>query len=197
MPKFGNAFIGLTALALLASCSSATQNDRLDFSTITYGVHDALELSLVARGARDSNAGTPFGQLPMSDTAKYVGTFELEEFVSGQSDNDIAGQLDVAVSLSEDTFEGTVTEIAGRDGGQFAGELAIAGGSVTRSIGATPTINANVDGEIENQFGVVVIVDADIAGRFTGNSGQFIDGLVTGTMTRDGTVIAIGDGDFS
>lgn len=185
--------LGCTGLIALQACGGSSGSDGLDFSTTPYLVHDQFELDLVAQGAR--SASTPTADIVAPGSVAYIGVLELEEQTTGQSDNDVQGRLEMNVTYATNSFTGDVTEIAGRDGGQFAGALTLGNGTIAQGT-STPVLSADVNGEIENQFGVVVVVDADLEGRFTGSQGQYVDGLVNGTMTRDGTVIAIGDGDF-
>lgn len=185
------------AAATLAACGGGTTSvPMLDFSTITYVTHDQTELDFIAAGARSIGNTAP-ADLPMTGSAvAYAGYIELETAASGRSDTDVAGQLDLTVSLADDTFGGAVTQIAGRDGSQYAGSLAVTGGAITRGNAGPQTVSAAIAGDAVDAQGDTLAVDAALTGQFNGPAGQYIDGLITGTVTTNGTVTPIGDGDF-
>lgn len=133
--------------------------------------------------------------LPRSGGANYNGYLGVTT-----SDRVSAlGEMDMNVSFGPtDRISGSVSNISSNNNVTYDGTLAIGNSTLDRGANTSIsfTYSADLTGTIRGDDGTTVVVDAGLAGDFTGTNHGYVEGIVNGNVTIDGRGLSITEGAF-
>ena len=171
------------SLSILTACGGS--------KTGTFGTFSSFEDNLVyGNEVLTTIATIPYtfpSTLPISGSATHTGIVvaSLNETTA------VAGEVILETDFSNDEITGAMGNFFGEDETLYDGTLDIENGGIDRNanIATHYTYIADINGTLTNG-GDSHVVDGILDGDFTGSSYEYIEGVVSGTVTTNGNVEA-------
>lgn len=187
--RFVLSSLGVCNFVLLSACGGSSSSGTPTYATF----QEAAEAGIALGNTVSPIPYTVPSTLPRNGSAVHDGVIGI-----GLSDNSAAvGEMTMRTDFSTQMITGDVSNVIDSDNTRLSGSLDITGGRFDRNVDVTRnfTFNADMTGRL-TAGGSTFDVDATLEGDYTGTQYQYVEGFVDGTVTIDGQVAVISEGEF-